>query len=159
MNKELYHYGVKGMKWGVRRYQNKDGSLTDAGRRAYINYNTGQLTRKGKKRLGEVGENSAEGRHIRAERINADYEKNWYKSYNKAADVFDSKIKDINAKFGDKANINNKEYIKAVGKMWTEAYEKQLMKDFGPDPVNNGRDWVKNAPFFTQYDDILKSMK
>lgn len=32
-NGELYHWGVKGMRWGVRRYQNKDGSLTQAGRR------------------------------------------------------------------------------------------------------------------------------
>lgn len=30
---ELYHHGIKGMKWGVRRYQNKDGSLTDAGKK------------------------------------------------------------------------------------------------------------------------------
>ena len=30
---ELYHYGIKGQKWGVRRYQNKDGSLTPAGKK------------------------------------------------------------------------------------------------------------------------------
>lgn len=31
----LAHFGVKGMKWGVRRYQNKDGSLTASGKRRY----------------------------------------------------------------------------------------------------------------------------
>lgn len=30
---ELYHYGVLGMKWGVRRYQNADGTLTSAGKK------------------------------------------------------------------------------------------------------------------------------
>lgn len=30
---ELYHYGVKGQKWGVRRYQNADGTMTAEGRR------------------------------------------------------------------------------------------------------------------------------
>lgn len=30
---ELYHWGVRGMRWGVRRYQNKDGSLTKAGKK------------------------------------------------------------------------------------------------------------------------------
>lgn len=33
MDYELYHYGVKGMKWGVRRYQNADGTLTAAGKK------------------------------------------------------------------------------------------------------------------------------
>ena len=32
-NPELKHWGIKGMKWGIRRYQNKDGSLTRAGKK------------------------------------------------------------------------------------------------------------------------------
>lgn len=35
---ELYHFGVLGMRWGHRRYQNKDGSLTKEGKRRYNDY-------------------------------------------------------------------------------------------------------------------------
>ena len=34
-NNELYHHGIKGQKWGIRRFQNKDGSLTKAGLKRY----------------------------------------------------------------------------------------------------------------------------
>lgn len=32
---ELYHWGIKGQKWGIRRYQNPDGSLTEEGKARY----------------------------------------------------------------------------------------------------------------------------
>lgn len=34
-NRFLRHYGILGMKWGIRRYQNPDGSLTEKGRARY----------------------------------------------------------------------------------------------------------------------------
>ena len=35
MSDVLQHYGIRGMKWGVRRFQQKDGSLTSQGRKRY----------------------------------------------------------------------------------------------------------------------------
>ena len=53
---KLYHWGIKGMKWGVRRYQNSDGSLTAAGRKRlekkdqkWAKRNTDKITAKAKK--------------------------------------------------------------------------------------------------------------
>jgi hypothetical protein len=51
-NDELYHHGVKGQKWGVRRYQNKDGSLTPEGRK---HYDINETTKKGAKIGGAIG--------------------------------------------------------------------------------------------------------
>lgn len=60
----LAHHGVKGQKWGVRRYQNPDGSLTDEGRRRYgygseagkmITKNTKERMKQGTKLGAKIG--------------------------------------------------------------------------------------------------------
>jgi predicted transcriptional regulator len=42
MSNDLQHHGIKGMRWGVRRFQNSDGSLTPAGRKRYSDYDGGK---------------------------------------------------------------------------------------------------------------------
>ena len=49
-SQELQHWGIKGQKWGIRRYQNPDGTLTEAGKKRYRYQNPdGSLTEEGKK--------------------------------------------------------------------------------------------------------------
>ena len=69
---ELYHYGVKGMKWGVRRYQNENGSLTEAGKKRlkkYVNEN-GELTAKGLDTFGKKVRAAAYRKEVKDNRKN-----------------------------------------------------------------------------------------
>lgn len=46
---ELYHFGIKGMKWGVRRFQNKDGTRTTAGKSRRKEYSSDYIESRAKK--------------------------------------------------------------------------------------------------------------
>lgn len=43
-NNELQHHGILGMKWGIRRYQNYDGTLTSAGKKRYAETNASDVS-------------------------------------------------------------------------------------------------------------------
>ncbi len=58
VSSELTHHGIKGQKWGIRRFQNKDGSLTNKGKKRYGLSYTQRLERKIDK---EFEANKAEG--------------------------------------------------------------------------------------------------
>lgn len=55
---ELYHHGIKGQRWGVRRYQNDDGSLTSAGRARYL-VGDGQSAKSIQKSLNRADQEAA----------------------------------------------------------------------------------------------------
>lgn len=59
----LEHHGIKGQKWGIRRYQNEDGTLTKAGQARYGNYE-GDVTEKIKQDIAKDRKNNAKNAAI-----------------------------------------------------------------------------------------------
>ena len=67
---ELCHWGIKGQKWGIRRYQNKDGSLTPAGRKRYADEEAALKSRE--KSIKEREKNAARKAKIDAKKAELD---------------------------------------------------------------------------------------
>lgn len=59
MSNELYHHGIKGQKWGIRRYQNKDGTLTPKGKKRYDKLTGSRKEAKLKKKLEQKYSNDS----------------------------------------------------------------------------------------------------
>lgn len=79
---ELYHFGIKGQKWYVRRYQNKDGTLTPAGKKRYadaeqkIRSKQDRLRTKNEKQKEIAKQGNIELRKIRSKSLPKQREKN-----------------------------------------------------------------------------------
>ena len=107
----LAHYGVKGMRWGVRRYQNPDGSLTKAGKK--------RQQKQAKKYAKKVT-------------------RNWIDIHNKAADANDPKVEALNKKYKD-VNFKTdrqayKRYVREYVDTWNNDLVSEVKNRFGDAP-------------------------
>ena len=111
---ELYHFGIKGMKLGVRRYQNKDGTLTPKGR--------ARASKQYKKYMGKAVDK-------------VETSDNWLKGYNRAADKMNNGLTDrynneYKKKLGSKAKnhdyLNDDDYNNGYEDLFDSVLNKEL---------------------------------
>lgn len=144
-NDELMHFGIKGMKWGVRRYQNKDGTLTAAGKKRIS---------KEYKELSDKVEN----------KLNKDYSKRYMNSWNKAADTMnnggiDKFNKEQKAKYGDnyaKRDGYESDYYKVFETELVKNYNKSLKEFYQTDADYKKVEALVKKYDMTKWDELAK---
>lgn len=123
---ELYHYGIKGMHWGIRRYQNPDGTLTELGKKHYdqevdvIKNQYNKKIIKSEKKISKANEylkldkNIQEDKKVKKAKAVKAYEKAKIKMYKDLANAELKKLKDTPIdKIADK---RSKDTGKAIAK-------------------------------------------
>jgi hypothetical protein len=115
----LCHHGIIGMKWGVRRYQNKDGTLTEAGKIHYgikKGYTQEELTKKSLYGLGKTLKKTKKSEQRR--QIKQSGTENIIKDNRDLNLKYISKIRDTQKELNDK----QKEYMSAYNKIRDDIY-------------------------------------
>lgn len=148
---ELYHFGVKGMKWGVRKYQNSDGTLTDIGKN--------KVSKEYRKYINKTRDD-----------INKRYSKRYYKAYNEAANEMNNgKIEQYNKEYAQKlgkraANhdyANDKSYIdgyeKVFEKTMSKHYNRALIQDILSNPNYKKAQLLCTKYSMEKFDDYAKA--
>lgn len=136
---ELHHWGVKGMKWGVRKYQDKDGTLTNAGQRRYAR---DQRENRGKKKGNKVGEadpnrwvkEDLERSKRLAESTNT--------MTNRLTQINDRQIKNKPKVKMDLSSMSDKDMREQINRA---LLERQYNDMFAPQKTSKGREYVSKT--------------
>lgn len=127
-SKELTHWGIKGMKWGIRRYQNRDGTLTAAGKKRYAEEM--ERLKKEEKILKNKQRTKAQLEKLDAKRKEIEEQKQALKDdkpINKAADKIAEKAKA--AKKRKISELSDEELNAIVNRMRLEKTYRDLVKE------------------------------
>ena len=152
---ELKHYGVKGMRWGVRRYQNPDGSLTDAGKRRIVRrLNMPHSSRnmdEASLRMFQNGEPSAKGKKLEREfdeiwdkrhRAEAKLRKAERNGDTKQIETLNKQIENLRRE-EHKNNLKRQiEFDKAVVEKWYPELASATLKDIRVSDTEAGRQFI-----------------
>lgn len=130
-SQELCHWGIIGMKWGIRRYRNPDGTLTAAGKKRY----------SGNKHIGEL---SKEERHDRLMKSRDPILLNKYKHELSDAEIKDKNaiIREIDALSKSASNAQSRKWYAKLAKYILENGPKYVSQILG-DTAKSGSGAVK----------------
>lgn len=134
----LQHHGILGQKWGVRRYQNEDGSLTEAGKKRYSSMDSEKLRKELQKNIKKERKkqydfsnrfhwNSTIGPNSRKavdEWIDASKKHKNSPEYK----AFIKKIDDLDKK-AEKGDIDFDTYDEKLSKLWNDYYQTESGKE------------------------------
>lgn len=122
----LMHYGVKGMDWGVRRYEDANGHLTELGKQRYAKYRMQSKDRRENKMAGNKGKNSIESKND---------------AYQERIDSYEERISSLEESLKDaKTNEQKAAIKKQISKLTDMIDELQAFIVRGEEFLNRGKE-------------------